>query len=163
MVVIKYLPTELDVKSKPNKLTAEELKKMELMAAKKPGIMEYAHNVGSFVIEKLNTEEMKSTVLMAMQQQTEMQLTQIYKQVELLAKQAEGIKERVDVSRRIYKAKIGFKPSIGNTYYLYKKENSEEVLSLISPDEWGESPPYQFVASVKLLADHTWLVKSVSS
>lgn len=163
MVVIKYLSMELGVKSKSNKLTEEELKKMELMAAKKPGLIEYAHNVGSFVIEKLNIEEMKSTVLMAMQQQTEMQLTQIYEQVELLAKQAERIKERADVSRRVYKAKIGFKPSIGNTYYLYKQENGEEVLSLVSPDEWGESLPYSFIASVKLLADHTWFIRSVSS
>ncbi len=154
---------ELSVKQKPDKPTTEDLKKMERMVAKKPGLMEYAHNVGSFVVEKLNVDEIKNTALLAMQQQTERQLSQIYEQVELLAKQAEKIKKRVDISRRVYRAKIGFKPSIGYTYYLYEQENSEEVLSLISPDEWGESIPYKFVASVELLADHTWFLKSLSS
>lgn len=148
---------------KPYKPTDEQLKKMEMMAAEKPGLMEYAHHVGSFSIEKLNVEEMKSTALLAMQQQTEIQLTQIYGQVELLAKQAQRIKERSEISRRIYKAKIGFKPAIGHTYYLYERTNGEEMISMIGPDEWGTKYAHVFIAQVKLLADHTWQIESKKS
>jgi hypothetical protein len=32
------------------------------------------------------------------------------------------------------------------------------MLSLVSPKEWGPSMPFKkFVATVKLLADHTWM------
>ena len=51
---------------------------------------------------------------------------------------------------------MGFDPLIGHTYHLYKK-SSDFILSMVSPGEWGKQMPYdKFVASVKLLSDHTW-------
>jgi len=85
-----------------------------------------------------------------------MQLDQIRKQVELLVTQAQLIHDRVEISERIYLADINFKPLVGKIYHLYKRKNGKEVLSMIAPEEWGRSKPYQFVASAKLLADHTW-------
>ncbi|MFK7822667.1 MAG: DUF2452 domain-containing protein [Oligoflexales bacterium] len=151
------------MKPKPDKPTKEQIEKMEVLAAKKPGLMEYAHHVGSFSIEKLNLEEMKNTSLQAMHEQSEMQLDQIYEQVELLAKQAKKIKDRSEISRRIYQAKIGFKPAIGHTYYLYERESGEEMLSIIAPNEWGKEHSYEFVAQVRLLADYTWKVENINS
>ena len=148
------------MKPKAHEPTAEQLMRMEKLAANNPGLMEYAHHVGSFSIEKLNVEEMKNTALLAMHQQTEMQLSQIYEQVELLAKQAQRIKKRSDVSRRIYKAKISFKPIPGNTYYLYKKDSGEELISMIAPEAWGHKNALIFVAAVKLLADLTWDIET---
>jgi len=29
-------------------------------------------------------------------------------------------------------------------------------MSMVSPGEWGKKMPYDFVATIKLLADHTW-------
>lgn len=146
------------MKPKPQKLSPEELKKIETMSAEKPSLMEYAHHVGSFSIQKLNVEEMKNQALQAMYEQTEMQLQQIYEQVELLAKQARDIKERSEISRRIYKAKISFKPLPGNTYFLYEDQKSKDILSMISPEEWGERCTYKFLARVRLLSDHTWKI-----
>ena len=144
------------MKPKPKKVSAEQMRAMERLSANNPGFMEYAHHVGSFSIEKLNVNEMKNTALLAMHQQTEIQLKQIYEQVELLATQAQKIKERSDVSRRIYKAQISFKPIPGNTYYLYKKPSGVEVISMIPPESWGNECALTFVAAIKLLADHTW-------
>jgi hypothetical protein len=46
----------------------------------------------------------------------------------------------------------------GQTYYLYEKKDDSHFLSLVSPKEWGGSDPFKkCVASVKLLADHTWM------
>ncbi|NRA46270.1 MAG: DUF2452 domain-containing protein [Oligoflexales bacterium] len=132
------------------------MSKMEKLAAQNPGLMEYAHHVGSFKIEKLNEDEMKNNAMLAMHEQTQMQLDQIYEQVELLAKQAQRIKERSDISRRIYHAKIAFKPIPGSSYFLYKKKDGEEILSMIAPDAWGREPVHAFIAAVKMLADHTW-------
>lgn len=92
-----------------------------------------------------------------MHQQTEMQMQQLYDQMQLLAEQANAIKNRVAVSERIYAADIAFEPLIGHIYYLYKKSETKDVLSMIAPNEWGRSQKFiAFVAKVKLLADHTW-------
>lgn len=149
------------MRKEPQKPTAQQLARMQVLAAENPGLMEYAHHAGSFAIEKLDVEEMKSTALRTMYQQTEMQLGQIYEQVELLAKQAQRIKERTDVSRRLYKAKMSFKPCPGNTYFLYRKPNNDEILSMISPKEWGPGHPNIFVAAVRLLADQTWIIENL--
>ena len=96
--------------------------------------------------------------LTAMEEQTNMQLDQIRKQIELLALQAQEIQKRKDLSLMIYSAKLSFKPNIGQLYYLYEKADDSFQLSLVSPKEWGPNGPFKkFVAGVRLLADHTWL------
>ena len=78
----------------------------------------------------------------------------------MLIKQAEEIKHRVDISERIYQAEIKFKPTIGHTYHLYQKNDGAEVLSFISPKEWGATMPFEkHLATVKLLSDHTWHIE----
>jgi hypothetical protein len=97
--------------------------------------------------------------LTAMEEQTNMQLGQIRKQIELLALQAQEIQKRKELSLIIYTAKLNFAPVIGQTYYLYEKSDGSYLLSLVSPREWGggAGPYKRFVAGVKLLADHTWM------
>jgi hypothetical protein len=94
-----------------------------------------------------------------MEEQTNMQLDQIRKQIELLAIQAQEIQMRKELSMIIYNAKLSFVPVIGQHYYLYERKDGTHLLSLISPKEYGGGAgPYKsFVAKVKLLADHTWV------
>jgi hypothetical protein len=92
-----------------------------------------------------------------MHSQTDMQMSQIYQQMQLLADQAKKIKTRVEVSERIYGASIAFEPLINHTYYLYQKEEGIDFLSMIGPEEWGRKKKWsEFIAEIKLLADHTW-------
>jgi hypothetical protein len=93
-----------------------------------------------------------------MEEQTNMQLNQIREQIELLARQAQQIVKRKELSMMIYDARLSFRPVIGHVYHLYQKQDDGYVLSMVSPKEWGESGPFkQFIASAKLLADHTWM------
>jgi predicted glycoside hydrolase/deacetylase ChbG (UPF0249 family) len=92
-----------------------------------------------------------------MQHQTDAQLSQIKEQIDLLAQQAKKIQDRIEISNWVYQAKTSFEPFINHVYHLYKRTEDEYVLTMIGPSEWGKSMPYQsFVASVRLLADHTW-------
>ena len=92
-----------------------------------------------------------------MEEQTNMQLEQIRKQIELLALQAQEIHQRKELSMLIYGAKLSFKPEIGQVYHLYEKHDGSHLISLISAREWGDAMPYKrYVAAVQLLADHTW-------
>ena len=94
---------------------------------------------------------------MCIRDRTDMQLGQIYEQMQLLADQAKRLSERKKISEFIYTAEARFEPFINHTYHLYKREDDSFLLSLIGPKQWGKSrKSFDFVASVKLLADHTW-------
>lgn len=125
--------------------------------AENPGLLPYAHTVGSAIIKPIDKGRTKGVALQAMYEQTNRQLDQIRKQVELLMTQAQAIHDRVDISERIYQADVNFKPIIGHTYHLYQRLNDgKDVLSMVAPEEWGASSPYTWRATLKLLADHTW-------
>ncbi len=124
--------------------------------AENPSILPYAHTVGSAVIKPIDKGRVKGLAVSAMYEQTEMQMEQIRKQVDLLYQQAEKIRDRVHISESIYSAEINFKPLIGHIYHLYLRKNGKHVLSMVGPNEWGKSTPYEFKATVKLLSDHTW-------
>jgi hypothetical protein len=59
------------------------------------------------------------------------------------------------ISSLILNAKFGFKPVVGNIYYLYAGQEGW-TLSLISSGEWGQNSPGEFLASCRLRADMTW-------
>lgn len=128
---------------------------------KRSSFLEYPMHVGSAPIVKIDGNATAKAGLQAMHHQTHTQLNQIREQMELLAVQARKIQERIEVSEKIYRAKCSFKPQINQTYYLYSSgmESPPYVLSLIGPNEWGRSKSYpQFIASVRLMGDHTWEV-----
>lgn len=125
--------------------------------AENPHLLPYAHERGGATIKPIDKGKVKGLAMTAMYEQTDMQLDQIKAQIELLARQANEIQNRMTISERIYEAEINIDPIIGRTYYLYRRpSNNQSVMSLVSPAEWGPKPPYHYIASVKLLADHTW-------
>lgn len=122
-----------------------------------PHILPYGHSVGGALVKPEDKGKIKGRAIAAMNQQTEMHLDQIREQIELLARQAQDIQHRVKISEQIYLSEMAFEPVIGHLYHLYEKGEERWTLSLLSPEEWGGSIPYiRFIASVKLLADHTW-------
>lgn len=124
-----------------------------------PSTLPYAHTVGGAVIKPTKQGHIKGKALLAMEQQTDKQLAQLYDQMKVLADQAKAIQERIELSKQIYEAEMGFSPIIGHTYYLYLRKNGKYMLSMISPDEWGRNFPFEeFRGKVSLLADHTWEV-----
>lgn len=126
--------------------------------AENPGLLPYAHHVGSAIIKPIDKGRTKGNAMTAMYQQTDTQLTQIKEQVEVLIRQAQELHDRISISERIYKADCGFKPVINKIYYVYLRKDESWVLSMISPSEWGPNGPYTFIAKCELLADHTWNV-----
>lgn len=125
---------------------------------KQMNVLPYSSSVAGVAIRPTKEGVIKHKALSAMEDQTNMQLDQIRQQVELLAKQAQEIRKRKELSMMIYEARLTFKPQIGHTYHLYEKNNGDHLLSMVAPNEWGKSGPFkQFISSVKLLADHTWI------
>lgn len=125
--------------------------------AENPGFLPYAHTVSGPVIKPEDQGKIKSNAVSAMVEQTDVQLKQIYKQIELLAQQAKAIQDRKEISTLIYNSEMRFDPIIGHVYNLYRKKEGNFILSMIDKDSWGKSMPYEaHLAKVKLLSDHTW-------
>ena len=120
-------------------------------------VLPYSASVAGAVVKPTEEGVIRHKALTAMEEQTNMQLEQIRKQIELLALQAQEIQKRKELAMLVYGARLSFKPEIGQIYYLYQKKDHSHIISMISPKEWGAAMPYQqFVATVQLLADHTW-------
>lgn len=144
------LGQEIDIK----KVDRERLR---LNSVDLPGLVEYATSASSALIKPEDEGKIKSRALRAMHQQTANQMDQLMEQMKPLIEQAAKLKKRVEVSEKIYTAQMSFEPMIGQTYYLYLKKDDQYLLSIIAPQEWGDSMPYkEFEAAVKLNADHTW-------
>ena len=122
-----------------------------------PHSLEYPHHAGSALVKPEDQGRVKGNALAAMEHQTDMQLSQIYQQMQLLADQAKKLNDRKSISEIIYRAEMRFEPLINHVYHLYEKDDRSYLLSLIAPDQWGRSKKtFEFVATVRLLADHTW-------
>ena len=128
-----------------------------------PGTLPYAHHTGSALVKPEDKGKLKGLALSAMEYQTDMQMDQIYEQMKLLSDQANRLQDRKRISEYIYQAEMRFQPIINHTYYLYEKEDGSYFLSLIGPNDWGRSGDiFNYIATTKLLADHTWDVLNKS-
>ena len=144
-----------------NKIDIEkiDLEKEKEKITENPGLLPYAHHLGGFEIKPIDKGKVKGRAMSAMQEQTNKQMSQLYKQMQTLVDQASEIKKRVEVSERIYGSEIPFEPLVGREYFLYEKSDGKNILSMVSPEEWGKNHPYKdFIAKVSLLSDHTWEV-----
>lgn len=134
-----------------------DLERMKDKTTENPGILPYAHHSGSAIIKPEDKGKITGRAVAAMHSQTDMQMSQIYQQMQLLADQAKKIQARIEVSERIYQASIAFEPLINHHYFLYQKSDGTDFMSMIAPEEWGRKRDFaEFIAEVKLLADHTW-------
>lgn len=53
----------------------------------------------------------------------------------------------------VYSTNYNFIPVMGETYYLYRKSDGTNFLSLISPDEWR----MEFIGATKLESNNKWI------
>lgn len=127
--------------------------------AETPGLLPYAHTAGSAVIRPEDKGRIRGNAMTAMYDQTDRQMEQLRQQMETLVRQAKSLDKRMQVSEVIYQADIPFQPVIHHIYHLYqRKSDGSHVLSMIAPAEWGRKRPYEHLATVRLLGDHTWEV-----
>ena len=115
-----------------------------------------ALNIGSPVIKAEDKGKIKANAVEAMHHYANQEISMLKKQADLIMQQVREIESRLKVSEKIYQSDMRFVPVIGQTYHLYEKED-HYTLSLVGPDEWGQSKnTRKYVASVKLLGDHSW-------
>ncbi|MDX2135069.1 MAG: DUF2452 domain-containing protein [Saprospiraceae bacterium] len=127
--------------------------------AENPGLLPYAHTVGGVAIRPEDKGQIRGNAMTAMYDQTDRQMEQLRQQMETLVDQAQSLQKRMAVSELIYQAEVNFQPVIHYIYHLYqRKSDGGHVLSMVAPHEWGRKQPFEHLATVRLLGDHTWEV-----
>lgn len=113
-------------------------------------------SIGSPVIKPEDKGKIRANAVEAMHHYANQEMAMLKKQADLIMEQVREIENRLKVSEKIYESDMRFQPVIGQVYHLYEKDDHYK-LSIIGPNEWGNSKNMgAFVASVKLLGDHSW-------
>ncbi|OYU97714.1 MAG: hypothetical protein CFE21_05340 [Bacteroidetes bacterium B1(2017)] len=115
-----------------------------------------ALSIGSPIIRPEDKGKIRANAVEAMHHYANQEMALLKKQADLIMEQVRDIESRLKVSEKIYESDMRFTPVIGQVYHLYEKEDHFK-LSIIGPTEWGSSKGMgAYVASVKLLGDHSW-------
>lgn len=113
-------------------------------------------SIGSPVIRPEDKNKIKANAVEAMHHYANQEIALLKKQADLIISQVREIEARLKISEHIYESNLKFTPIVNQIYHLYEKDNYYN-LSLIGPNEWGRSKTVgKYVASVKLLGDHSW-------
>ncbi|MDT0294296.1 DUF2452 domain-containing protein [Mesonia ostreae] len=105
----------------------------------------YATNVSAPVITTNDTVAWKNRSIHKVNQKVETKIQELKKEYDQLMQEFE-------YNRLIFNAKFSFEPIIGEVYHLYKRENGESFLSLISPEQCN----FNSLGSFYLNADQIW-------
>lgn len=91
---------------------------------------------------------------------THAQLSLIADQIKALRAEAERVLTRAKQNAELHRAEARFVRHPGKTYHLYERPGpggtSVRYWSLLSPAEWGATPPHPFVGSYRLELDQTF-------
>jgi hypothetical protein len=117
------------------------------------------------IVKEVDLHKPIAQGLFTLDGQIEIQGEQILQQIELLKNQALQIQERKRISKIIYDSEIKFDPIIKGMYYLYIRNETEQFISMVGPNEWGRSQKSKldYIASIRLDYDHTWEILQLNN
>ena len=90
----------------------------------------------------------------------EQEYNRIMELVEVLQRQAQQIKRRLDITDMVHSAKYNFKLAHGQVYWLAQDTTRNElILCGQGPNGWFTGAPkqYEYIAAVRWLGDYTWI------
>lgn len=114
-------------------------------------------HIGSPPIKAEDRNLIKTNAVEAMHHYAKQEIEMLRRQADLIMQQVREIEERMKISEQIYQSDLRYQPVVNQVYHLYEK-GDHYTLSLIAPDEWGRGKRMKYIASVKLLGDHSWQV-----
>ncbi len=92
----------------------------------------------------------------AIGQRVSSKLQVIADQVRYLQAQARTILEAARQDSLLHQARCAFRRQPGKTYHLYRRTDGTQEFSMLSPADWGGSPPHRFLGSYRLENDMSW-------
>lgn len=83
-------------------------------------------------------------------------LALIAEQIRALQQQAREVLVATQRDAELHRAHCQFRKRVGQIYHLYVAAGGGLYFSMLSPEEWGGSPPDPYEGSYRLEADLTW-------
>jgi hypothetical protein len=132
----------------------------ELIAFFNRNVTPYPTEVGAPQFELVPVEKQKDIMLNVARMHAQQEYDRIMDLVQVLQKQAEEIKDRLDFTDQVHAAKYEFQPMHGINYWLVQDHKRGGTrLTQTGPDDWTTGAPaeYEYLRQVKWLGDYTWI------
>ena len=123
-------------------------------------VSQYPTESGGPKFDLVPVEKHKDIMLNVARLHAKQEYDRIMELVNVLQKQAEQIKHRLDLTDMVHGAKYDFQLSNGSIYWLlYDHRKQFTRLSINGPKDWSTGKPeeYEYIVRVKWLGDHTWI------
>lgn len=120
----------------------------------------YPTESGGPKFDLVPVEKHKDIMLNVARLHAKQEYDRIMELVNVLHKQAEQIKHRLDLTDMVHGAVYNFQLANGNIYWLlYDTRKQCTRLSINGPNDWSTGKPdsYEYISRVKWLGDHTWI------
>jgi hypothetical protein len=123
-------------------------------------VSEYPTEAGGVKFELVPVTKQKDLMINHARIYAQQEYDRIVELVNVLEKQAQAIKRRLEITDAVHSAVYQFQPVMGNTYWLvWDKRKQHVLLTQHGPNDWSSSAPedYEYQARVKYMGDHTWM------
>ena len=123
-------------------------------------VSEYPTEAGGVKFELVPVTKQKDLMINHARMYAQQEYDRIVELVNVLEKQAQAIKRRLDITDAVHSAVYQFQPVMGNSYWLaWNKRKQYTLLTQHGPNDWSSSAPedYEYQARVKYMGDHTWM------
>lgn len=125
----------------------------------KKSIVPYGLDRGAPKFDIIETKTKKDQHYNLAVQQAQKEFENLKQIADVINKQAQQIKERLETTELIYNAERTFTPVVGANYWLIKdtKKNNIKIV-VLGPKEWATKHPenYEYISEVKYLANGLW-------
>jgi hypothetical protein len=123
-------------------------------------VSEYPTESGSVNFDLIPVTRQKDLMINHARMYAQQEYDRIKELVDVLEKQAQQIKRRLEITDAVHAAEYQFQVMMGQVYWLvWEKRKEKTLLVLNGPDDWstGIPPDYEYMSAVKYMGDHTWL------
>lgn len=120
----------------------------------------YPTEIGGPKFDLVPVTKQKDIMVNVARLHAQQEYDRIMQLVEVLQKQAQQIKRRLELTDLVHSAKYDFQVYHGNIYWLvYDHRINLSRLVMHGPNEWfcGSPEEYEYICRMKWLGDHTWL------
>jgi hypothetical protein len=120
----------------------------------------YPTEIGAPNFDLVPVSKQKDLMINHARMYAQQEYNRIMELVEVLQRQAAGIKRRLDVTDAVHAAEYQFQVVMGQCYWLVWDTRKEKTLLVtLGPKDWTTGVPedYSYQVRVKYMGDHTWL------
>ena len=120
----------------------------------------YPTEVGGPAFDLIPVEKQKDIMVNVARMNAKQEYNRIMELVEVLQKQANEVRKRLDITDLVHAAKYEFQIYHGQCYWLVKDHRKGGTrLTHTGPNDWSTGGPneYEYICRVKWLGDYTWV------